>query len=605
MFCFFSDMTFNAIKRYGVKMYFGVVITFSFVLVEIYGGRPSIALISATKDKPNLLFHYVILENETFKNPNMVAIAAFEEKINTTGWSSLTVATSSSFPDYLQAYWAGFLETNLTLSLTVSHWINTVKDMCPIPLSKDCKILHQYLSENMAYMLNEAYKHGDHSPFWYQVALQLWQLKGMSDAFNRKFIDRADLLNRNHLNTLINEVMGIYLLQLNGDLDDLVSALSVLTLKKGKNKMGHPFIASPSCSALIKIVDNNVYLSHVTWSTYSIMLRVLKHYNFPWKTVNRTDSQKIPGFAITFSSYPTFTSSVDDFYLTSANLTITETTNNVYNHSLWNIVRNGSRNSVFTFIRGMVASRLAKTGDEWIAYFKYNNSGTYNNQWMIFDAKQWPRNKRSLMIAEQLPGIVSSLDVTNILKIQGYWASYNLPFIDDIYILSGTKNMAKMYGDWYVHNMTSRAKIFRRDHHKVVDFPSMMSLMRYNDFMNDPLSACPCKPPYTSNKAISARDELNDPKGQYPIRSWSYRLHGGTDAKVVDLSMMNQLNMIAISGPTYDNLPPFRWSLIKDVKKPLMHPDKWQFPPVITKFIDYLSTNGNISAGFLSVESLF
>lgn len=63
--------------------------------------------------------------------------------------------------------------------------------------------------------------------------------------------------------------------------------------------------------------------------------------------------------------------------------------------------------------------------------------------------------------------------------------------------------------------------------------------------------------------------------------------------------------MIAISGPTYDNLPPFRWSLIKDVKKPLMHPDKWQFPPVITKFIDYLSTNGNISAGFLSVESLF
>lgn len=52
--------------------------------------------------------------------------------------------------------------------------------------------------------------------------------------------------------------------------------------------MGHPFIASPSCSALIKIVDNNVYLSHVTWSTYSIMLRVLKHYNFPWKTVNRT-----------------------------------------------------------------------------------------------------------------------------------------------------------------------------------------------------------------------------------------------------------------------------------------------------------------------------
>ncbi|XP_018648446.1 hypothetical protein Smp_126120 [Schistosoma mansoni] len=465
--------------------------------------------------------------------------------------------------------------------------------MCPIPLSKDCEVLQKYLSENMAYMLNEAYKHGEHNPFWYQVGLQLWQLKGMSDAFNRKFIDRADLLNHSYLNTMIDEVMGIYLLQLNGDLGDLVSALSVPTLKKGKNKLGHPFIASPSCSALIKIVDNNVYLSHVTWSTYSIMLRVLKHYNFPWKTVNNANSQKIPGFAITFSSYPTLTSSVDDFYLTSANLTITETTNNVYNYSLWNIVRNGSKNSVFTFMRGMVANRLAKTGDEWIEYFKYNNSGTYFHENDIIHMYCI-----NLFLCR---GIVSSLDVTKILAIQGYWASYNLPFIDDIYILSGTKNMAKIHGDWYVHNMTTRAKIFRRDHHKVVDFPSMI----YNDFMNDPLSACPCKPPYTSNKAISARDELNDPKGQYPIRSWSYRLHGGTDAKIVDLSMTIQLNMIAISGPTYDNLPPFRWSLIKDVEKPLMHPDKWQFPPVVTRFIDYLSKNGNISARFLSLESLF
>ncbi|KAK4472345.1 hypothetical protein MN116_003606 [Schistosoma mekongi] len=277
-------------------------------------------------------------------------------------------------------------------------------------------------------------------------------------------------------------------------------------------------------------------------------------------------------------------------------MTITETTNNVYNKTLWEIVRNGSKNSVLTFIRGMVASRLAKTGDEWITYFKYNNSGTYNNQWMIFDAKQWPENKGSLLIAEQLPGIVSSLDVTKMLKINGYWASYNLPFIGDIYTLSGTKEMAKVFGDWYVHNKTARAKIFRRDHHKVVDFPSIMTSCMIH---------CLLVHANLRNSAISARDELNDPKGWYPIPSWSYRLHGGTDAKIVDLSMINQLNMIAISGPTYDDHPPFRWSLIKDVKKPLMHPDKWQFPPVVTNFIDYPRTKSNISARFLSFEPLF
>ncbi|KAH8854025.1 putative phospholipase B-like 2 isoform 3 [Schistosoma japonicum] len=589
---------------YGVKMYFTVVFTIVISFIEIHTQHPSKALILANSHKPYLYFDYVSDDN-ILQNPHIIAMAVFKEEINTTGWSSLTVSTSSDFPDYLQAYWAGFLETNLTFSLTASQWANTVRDMCPLPLSKDCQALRKYLSENMAYMLNEAYKNDKHSSFWYHVALQLWQLKGMSDAFDKRFIKRADLLNRNYLDELVDNVMGIYLLQLNGDLGDLVSALSLPTLKEGCNQNGHPFIASSSCSALIKVVDSNVYLSHVTWSPYSIMLRVLKHYNFPWKIVNNTGSQKIPGFAITFSSYPTYTSSVDDFYITSANLTITETTNNVYNKTLWEIVRNGSKNAVLTFMRGMVASRLAKTGEEWITYFKYNNSGTYNNQWMIFDAKQWPKNKGSLLIAEQLPGIVSSLDVTKILKINGYWASYNLPFIGDIYTLSGTEEMAKMFGDWYVHNKTARAKIFRRDHHKVVDFPSMLSLMRYNDFMNDPLSTCPCKPPYTSNSAISARDELNDPKGQYPIPSWSYRLHGGTDAKIVDLSMINQLNMIAISGPTYDDLPPFRWSLIKDVKKPLMHPDKWQFPPVITDFIDYPKANSNISARFLSFESLF
>ncbi|VDQ16290.1 unnamed protein product, partial [Trichobilharzia regenti] len=51
-------------------------------------------------------------------------------------------------------------------------------------------------------------------------------------------------------------------------------------------------------------------------------------------------------------------------------------------------------------------------------------------------------------------------------------------YIRDIYVMSGTEDMAKKYGPWFVHNMTARANIFRRDHHKVVDFPSMMKLMR-------------------------------------------------------------------------------------------------------------------------------
>ncbi|CAH8829392.1 unnamed protein product [Trichobilharzia szidati] len=575
-----------------------------FLLLEVSAEQSSRALILAANDGNTTFFHYVS-DGRVLHNPHIIAVAAFDDKVNTTGWSSLTVSTSSEFPDFLQAYWAGFLETNLTLSLTDAMWINTVRDMCSTPLSESCKKLQKYLTENMVYMLEEAYKNSNHDPYWYQVALQLWQIKGMLDAYNEKFISTSDKLNEGYLNELTNEVMGIYLLQINGDFGDLLSALSLPTLQYGLNELGHPYTMSTSCSVLFKMVKNNVYMSHVTWTSYSMMLRVLKHYNFPWKMVNSTNSPKIPGYAITFSSYPTFTSSVDDFYVTSAKLVITETTNTVHTDKLWPIVRDGSRNSVFTFIRSMVASRLATTADEWISYFKRKNSGTYNNQWMVFDAKRWPADKGSLMIAEQLPGIVESLDVTNILKSQTYWASYNLPYIRDIYVMSGTEDMAKKYGPWFVHNMTARANIFRRDHHKVVDFPSMMKIMRYNDFTHDPLSLCPCKPPFTSNNAISSRNELNDPNGYYPVPSWAYRLAGGTDAKLVDLSMINQLNMIAISGPTYDDLPPFSWSLIKGAKKPLMHPDRWQFPPVITNFTDFLSINSSIPTKLLTLQALF
>lgn len=76
-------------------------------------------------------------------------------------------------------------------------------------------------------------------------------------------------------------------MQLNGDLMDLTVALNLDSLKHKHNKLGHPAITRTSCSALLKLMPNDVYVSHVTWSPYSIMLRVLKNYNFPWKIMDQ------------------------------------------------------------------------------------------------------------------------------------------------------------------------------------------------------------------------------------------------------------------------------------------------------------------------------
>lgn len=60
----------------------------------------------------------------------------------------------------------------------------------------------------------------------------------------------------------------------------------------------------------------------------------------------------------------------------------------------------------------------------------------------------------------------------------------------------------------------------------------MILTNRYNDFKNDPLSACNCTPPYSSELTIAARCDLNPINGTYPDSPLGHRVHGATDAKV-------------------------------------------------------------------------
>lgn len=57
----------------------------------------------------------------------------------------------------------------------------------------------------------------------------------------------------------------------------------------------------------------------------------------------------------------------------------------------------------------------------------------------------------------------------------------------------------------FTYNKTARAQIFRRDHSSVTDLDSLMTLLRYNDYKNDPYSECNCTPPYSAENAVAAR----------------------------------------------------------------------------------------------------
>ena len=118
------------------------------------------------------------------------------------------------------------------------------------------------------------------------------------------------------------------------------------------------------------------------------------------------------------------------------------------------------------------------------------------------------------------------------------------------------------------------------------DLSTLYSLLRYNDFERDPLSRCDCDPPFTSEYAIAARNDLNDPNGRYPFDAIGFRDWGAVDVKITTNDMSKQFEMLVVSSPSYERHEPFQWSNTK-LSKTIRHeghPDKWDFAPYFIRW---------------------
>lgn len=184
----------------------------------------------------------------------------------------------------------------------------------------------------------------------------------------------------------------------------------------------------------------------------------------------------------------------------SNNLVMLQTTNGIFNTSLYDLV---TPQALLAWHRVRVANMMAMDGHEWTQILSTYNSGikalnniclrfelifvfiigTYNNQYMVIDLNKIKLNKEvqdgALWVCEQIPGLVASGDQTNILRT-GYWPSYNVPFYEQIYDLSGYPDVVIKFGPEYSYQLAPRAKIFRRDQSNVSDIESMKKIMRYN-----------------------------------------------------------------------------------------------------------------------------
>ncbi|KAM7391879.1 hypothetical protein PAMP_022529 [Pampus punctatissimus] len=500
---------------------------------------------------------------------DFVAWANFTDDIKTSGWSFLEITTSGQYNDSIQAYAAGAVEAAVTSQLIYKHWMNTLMGYCVTIESGYCERLKAFITTNLQWIQEQIEKQPS-SPYWYQVQLTLLQLKGLEDGYNDELSFPTVPFSLNPF--------GFLLFQLGGDLEDLESALN-------KSSQTRP-LGSGSCSALIKLLPNNkeLLVSHDTWNNYQSMLRIMKKYIFAFN-VSPLDNNRLPGGTQAFSSYPGSIFSGDDFYILSSGLVTLETTIGNSNPALWKFVQ--ATGTVPEWLRNIVANRLATTGKEWADIFSKYNSGTYNNQWMIVDYNHFTPGKTDInedlfVVLEQIPGLVVYTDKTQELLKKGYWASYNIPYYEEIFNASGCNELVEKFGPWFSLDQNPRAQIFRRNQTAVTDVASMIRLMRYNNFKEDPLSQCEgCDPPGNGENAISARSDLNPANGTYPFGALRQRSHGGTDMKMTSYELFHQYGMLAVSGPTWDQVPPFQWSTspYKDLLH-MGHPDTWAFKPI-------------------------
>ena len=521
---------------------------FTIVLFYLFIAIYSLNL-SEENEKTTMNIYY---ENDTYVtkksesiDKSAVAYAVYEKSFERIGWDFLSIGSyeksDNKYKNEDKAYAMGYLEGVLTKDRIYPYYINLQHFLF---YDKNFTIpdnVRNFLKKNILYMEEKALKYKETDIYWENVYYIYRQLQGLYDGYKAtadkdKQIDFYDFIF----------IPGLTDSEDAGYFNDTTTRPHFSNMTNEEIKVFT--LLRSHCSALIKLADDysDIWFGHNTWFSYNSMIRIFKEYRF---ISNKNDFKSK---VVAFPSYPGILISQDDFYYLDSNLLVMETTNQILDESVYNAT---TPYSLLTWVRAIVANRLASNGEEWGQIFQKENSGTYNNQFMILnlnliDLKNKKIPEKSLMIVEQIPGDTEINDVTEYLK-QGYWPSYNIPFSKKLYekcgyykILNDSTNIPN-----YDYDNCSRANIFRREQKKIKSNEDFKKMMRYNDFKND-------------------NESHNEPSltiaCRYDLRYELERQHcyGATDVKFASVKeLLEGKNLIhIISGPTNDQQPTFSWS---------------------------------------------
>jgi len=463
---------------------------------------------------------FVIKTNRLDKNS--LAYATYDDsQLDRSGWY-LFDATSNTPSESTSHTAVGILEGYLMCDQIADLFQNFNGSQLAGAIRKvgDLETITDFVSKQLNWVRQKVNARHNLSKFWESIGLVLDQFDGIVKGYEAC----PNAQKRPPKDGPFSAFWQVYFLTLHGDLEDLENALST------PKRLSRPH-EELECSALIKIVGDDIFFGQTTWRSYYLMQpRVYKNIRLP-----RHDGKMQ---TTSYSSSPGYVPSEDDWFIITDDeghaMSVMETTNGVYNKQMYDYI---TYESVPYWLRIQVANKLGTDGPSWAEAYKIHPAGTYNNQWMLLDLTKMKEDRNLLTILEEMPGMIHVEDMTSKLKKDTFWPSFNVPYFKDIW-----KNM----GYTQRYDEAVRYKLFSALQTNIKTMADFRYVMQWNK-PKSPLSGG------NPGNAIAKRSDLLYYHGKF----------GGIDGKVASakkvLANLDSIPVQARVGPTHDDVGPFCW----------------------------------------------
>lgn len=475
------------------------------------------------------------------------AYATFNDSLSEAGWGRLNIKANPNSTSLDQFYCMGYIDTSVSVNRVYEAYhlfreAQGATDEWPSGWTN-------WIRQNIEY-INEMIDANPNSDYWKSIKLIREQFRGMV----------AGLRDHKPEGEVEISEVDFWIFQSAGDFDDLAEILNPGTTKDPE--------LSSHCTGMLKFAPNytDIYFAQDTWSDVRDLHAYLKSY-----------SLNVPEFKaknIAFSTRTGHIQSVDDFWMADTGLLVFETTLHCFNKTLYSFV---TPQSVLTWMRVYYAMLSADNGRDWTQNFIQQNSGTYNNEYIVLDTKKFTPGQKPttdlVWMIEQLPTVYHSEDITDKFVAQGWWPSINTPYFDDIFKLAdypGQQVREPYKKDFWSYYDQPRYKVITKHVNDDNTYDFFKTLMRWNHYLDEN------EPNYNEPaQGILARYDLRPENGTAFGKKAPF---AGLDSKTASaIKASKHLTFDAIGSPNYETLTAFNFNDWPKVSHTGM-PAEWKFP---------------------------